>query len=800
VAFVLNDRVKETTTTTGTGTVNLGGAATGFETFVAGVGNSNSTYYCIAGQTTAEFEVGIGTVTDASPDTLSRTTILSSSNSDSAVDFSAGTKDVFCTLPAAKTIREFDTAVNIPTGTTAQRSSSAVAGDFRYNTSTGRFEGYSSAWNALGGSNTFSTDIFAGDGSDTTFTLSQSIENENDLFVFIDGVFQAHNSYSVSGTTLTFSTAPANGRVITAYSVKSAVSGNNVTISTMDGDGSDTTLTLAADPVNENNVQVYIDGVYQNKDTFAVSGTTLTFSAAPPNGTKVEAITLTQTNINTATQLADADGDTKVQVEESSDEDTIRMDIAGTEVLTLTNSAMTLKGTTPTLTIGDAGAEDTKIVFDGNAQDYYIGLDDSADDLIIGLGSTVGTTPIMSFDENKDVTINEGKLTTSGANGADNQGINITDTGYSKTHKIYGDNSLHIQADSGQQILFKPNATEAARFDASGNLGIGKTSPTSTLEVAKSDRDNGVTLTLTNTYSGSDWATGDNVGTIDFRTDDSSTSQPIRGRIQLTTGTLSGGNWASPNQMAFSVANGNTLSEAMRIDNSGNVGIGTTAPTDYNASDKLTIANTSGNASMTIVGGTSGESSVFMADGTSGNASYRGYVQYQHTNDNMNFGTAGAERIRIDSSGNIRPATDAGYTGHSDLGTSSFRYEDAYVRDGVTTGSDRNEKENITESNLGLSFIKELQPVSYTWKNNSSNRTHYGLIAQDIETWLSDNDKNNTDFAALIKEDISEEQDGSSYRYGLRYTEFISPLIKAIQEQQELIETLQAKVEALENG
>ena len=90
-------------------------------------------------------------------------------------------------------------------------------------------------------------------------------------------------------------------------------------------------------------------------------------------------------------QVVDADADTKIQVEESSDEDTIRMDIAGTEVLTLTNSAMTLKGTTPTLTIGDGGAEDTKIVFDGNAQDFYIGLDDSADDLVIGTGSTVGT-------------------------------------------------------------------------------------------------------------------------------------------------------------------------------------------------------------------------------------------------------------------------------------------------------------------------------------------------------------------------------------------------------------------------
>ena len=69
--------------------------------------------------------------------------------------------------------------------------------------------------------------------------------------------------------------------------------------------------------------------------------------------------------------------------------------------------------------------------------------------------------------------------------------------------------------------------------------------------------------------------------------------------------------------------------------------------TTYNASDRIVLTNTSGNASMAIVGGTCGESSVFMADGTSGDASYRGYVQYQHTNDNMNFGTGGSERLRI---------------------------------------------------------------------------------------------------------------------------------------------------------
>ena len=104
MALVINDRVKETTTTTGTGTLNLAGAVTGFETFVAGVGDGNTTYYAITLPGTAEFEVGIGTITDASPDTLARTTIISSSNSDSAVDFSAGTKTIFCTLPASKTV------------------------------------------------------------------------------------------------------------------------------------------------------------------------------------------------------------------------------------------------------------------------------------------------------------------------------------------------------------------------------------------------------------------------------------------------------------------------------------------------------------------------------------------------------------------------------------------------------------------------------------------------------------------------------------------------------------------------
>ena len=107
MALVLNDRVRETSTTSGTGTLNLAGAVTGWETFVAGVGTGNTTYYAIHEEGTANWEVGLGTITDASPDTLSSRTPISSSNSDSAVDFNSGgssnTLNIFCTLPASKT-------------------------------------------------------------------------------------------------------------------------------------------------------------------------------------------------------------------------------------------------------------------------------------------------------------------------------------------------------------------------------------------------------------------------------------------------------------------------------------------------------------------------------------------------------------------------------------------------------------------------------------------------------------------------------------------------------------------------
>lgn len=90
-------RVKETTTTTSTGTYSLAGAVTGFQTFVAGISDTEETWYCCTDGT--DWEIGIGTVTDASPDTLARTQVVNSSNSNNAVDWGAGDKDIFCIFP-----------------------------------------------------------------------------------------------------------------------------------------------------------------------------------------------------------------------------------------------------------------------------------------------------------------------------------------------------------------------------------------------------------------------------------------------------------------------------------------------------------------------------------------------------------------------------------------------------------------------------------------------------------------------------------------------------------------------------
>jgi hypothetical protein len=126
MAFVIADRVKETTTTTGTGTITLAGAVTNFETFTANLSNSDTTYYAIVDSTNNAFEVGLGTFT-SSGTTLARSTVIASSNSNSAVNFGAGTKEVFITIPASKMVVE-DGSNNVAIGGTVTATAFSGSG------------------------------------------------------------------------------------------------------------------------------------------------------------------------------------------------------------------------------------------------------------------------------------------------------------------------------------------------------------------------------------------------------------------------------------------------------------------------------------------------------------------------------------------------------------------------------------------------------------------------------------------------------------------------------------------------
>ena len=415
-------------------------------------------------------------------------------------------------------------SIHIPVGTTAQRPGSPAAGYFRYNSSLSQFEGYTSAWGAIGGggTNTFNHNVFTGNGSTTAFALAAATESENNLLVFIDGVFQEQGAYSIatSGgtTTLTMSAAPASGRKLVVYQVSAGVSGNNLNIDTMTGDGSDTTLTLSINPVNENNVQVFFDGVYQNKSTFSVSGTTLTFSTAPPTGVEVEAMTFTQTEVNVPvsdtidTVHIKAGAVTTAKIESS-------LDLSG-KSLTLPAVAVPSASTATTQAASD---NTTKLATTAYVTTAIANLIDGApgtlntlNELAAALAddasfsSSVTTslaakanlaapnfTGNVTFDTTTltvDATNNRVGIGTASPNNpltihGSGSHIYLKDTATNNVLQIRHAsgvaefNSFDLDGNARRDYVFNQYTTEVMRIDSSGNVGIGVASPSNKLDV-----------------------------------------------------------------------------------------------------------------------------------------------------------------------------------------------------------------------------------------------------------------------------------------------------------------------------
>ena len=262
----------------------------------------------------------------------------------------------------------------------------------------------------------------------------------------------------------------------------------------------------------------------------------------------------------------------------------------------------------------------------------------------------------------------------------------------------------------------------------------------------------------------------------------------------------------------------NGSSITMTLTDLNKVGIGTTSPGDYYADDLVVVAADDGGLTLAS-SATTHKAYLAWADGTSGSAAYQGYLAYDHNNNSLQIATAASEAMRIDSSDNLliaKTATTIGAVGHvifnsgayymttagsealtikkSNSGTLSalvFMHEDAtpptvgsvaVTSSGTTynTSSDSRLKD-ITGEARGLEVVNELNPVAYNWKSNGE--SDEGLIAQEVK-----------DF---VPNAVTQDEEGY---YQMDYSKLVTPLIKAVQEQQGQIEQLKAEINELKNS
>jgi len=190
-------------------------------------------------------------------------------------------------------------AIRVPDGTTAERPGTPVAGMFRYNTEDNQFEGYTTEWGAIagggGGTGEIVKETFSGTGLQASFNLSDTIVDIDNINVYVDGVYQYPSNYTVSGNTVTFASGsiPASGtdNVHVRHNVNAPTLTEGAAFSTsgsLVGDGATLSFSLGGTPRSSDHTMVFLEGVYQEKENYSISGSNIVFTTAPPNGYSIE--------------------------------------------------------------------------------------------------------------------------------------------------------------------------------------------------------------------------------------------------------------------------------------------------------------------------------------------------------------------------------------------------------------------------------------------------------------------------------------------------------------------------------
>ena len=346
------------------------------------------------------------------------------------------------------------------------------------------------------------------------------------------------------------------------------------------------------------------------------------------------------------------------------------------------------------------------------------------------------------------------------------------------------------------------NATETTiTIDSNNNIGVGTSSPTNFGAGFK-------TLELKN-------ASGDAIELV-------AGTGVIAQTIASNTNSLVYMGSRSNNSLVLTTND----TERMRIDSSGNVGIGNTTMSSFNSeANNLVVGTGAADEGITIYSGSSvgDHGSIFFADGTDVNAQRRGQIRYEQNNEVMSFFTNTSERMRIDVSGNVGINTtspEAGsvqtisHPGSSKYGlnldsseTSGTQYHLQFKRGGTQAGyitsntattisvnnaSDERLKENIQNSGSAIQDIKDMQVRQFDWKDNIDTHRDFGFVAQELVNVVPEAVTQGTDEL---------DDNGKPVRsWGVDYSHIVPRLVKVCQEQQTKIEELEARITQLENA